>query len=557
MIDGRQFERGADFRGGYPGEVNEELAWFAGRYLVRFLAEEKKLAPPVRILVGRDGRLSSAPLYDALIRGLADAGATPIPVELTTTDALVWGIGTGVATATAGCMVTASHNPPEDNGIKMLLRGKAAVETISPKSLCPYFLADPERGEGLAADVEARPPFAPSPCLQLVSQFVQAACRWAPARHEFRDKVVLDPGNGVGALFLAPLQREVPGAVFSTIFGEIDGHFPNRPSNPALPDAIEQTETALKEMLEKLKRDGAASPAFTAAFDGDADRLFLFDDMGKFVPGDLLLAHLAQVQLAGKRGSPVVFTSTCSWKVIEVIRELGGVPVICKVGQDTVKEALESVRAVFGGESSGHFNFPGSYYQDSGLIALMTFWQSLHEMRASGATTVSDVLRRLKAWEASGEINIKIKSKQWKKISARAVQELHDAASGKTDCTVLDIDGVGIYSPATPADLFQPWKGHEARPFRRVNFASGDYRPEWWVSLRRSNNEPLIRLNVEAQDRGTMVERTGEFLAKVQAASKDETEVVVPTEIVDFGYLSEEEQKEIKSGSQRAPGRAD
>src|SRR5260221_8361389 len=228
MIDAKQFERGSEFRGDYPRQVNEELAFFVGRYLVRYVKEAGAERPT--IVVGRDGRLSSPAVYSALIQGIAAEGGSALPAGLAPTDAICWAAGARLHGADAGAMVTASHNPPEYNGIKMIRPIKTGalpgLDTIRPSQLKKYFDADMQKADPVAEPPSVLP-FAGAP-VTLVRDFVRHACRWAPDRAAFTGTVVLDPGNGVGSVFLDPLRQEIPGAKIEAIAAMIDGRFPSR-----------------------------------------------------------------------------------------------------------------------------------------------------------------------------------------------------------------------------------------------------------------------------------------------------------------------------------------
>ncbi len=526
MLDATQFDRGSDFRGDYPRQVNEELGFFVGRYLVRYLRDQGSATP--KIIVGRDGRLSSPAIYGALIQGIAAEGAEPLPAGLAPTDAICWAAGARLDAAEAGVMITASHNPPEYNGIKMVRplpsESLPGLDTIRPTHLKKYFEADLRNPSPSAASMTVAPfPSTPS---RLVQEFVRHACRWAPDRSAFRGTVVIDPGNGVGSVFLPTLREEVPGARIEAIAATIDGRFPSRPSNPGLPGAM----NALAEAVQDRQA------LFGAALDGDADRLFMVDEEGEVVTGDQLLAAIIATVLPETTGNekPIAFTGTCSWSVVETIWQHGGIPYLSKVGQDTLKRAMQNVGAVFGGESSAHFNFPQSYFQDSGLIALMAFWQALHRR----GQTVSQAVAELPQWYHSGEINIRIASEDWvnvsKEVVARLAQQYRDA--GET--YVLTIDGVSVYSPKYPDiptenDLFLPAPGDESGLlYRRVR---PGYRPDWWFSLRRSNNEPLLRLNVETNSKKPLERHTVQLLRQIRSLCDEVGQA--PTEIVDWGTI--------------------
>lgn len=526
MLDAAQFDRGSDFRGDYPRQVNEELAFFVGRYLVRYLRDQGVGQP--RIVVGRDGRLSSPAVYGALIQGIAAEGGNPLPAGLAPTDAVCWAAGARLHGADAGVMVTASHNPPEYNGIKMVRPFQSGelpgLDTIRPTYLKKYFEADGGNPQPSAASVAAVPfPTTPS---QLVRDFVRHACRWAPDRSAFRGTVVIDPGNGVGSVFLPTLREEVPGVKIEAIAATIDGRFPSRPSNPGLPGAMD----ALAEAVQDRQA------LFGAAFDGDADRLFMVDEEGEVVTGDQLLAAIIAITLPDVAGpeKPVAFTGTCSWSVVETVLQHGGTPYLSKVGQDTLKRAMQNVGAVFGGESSAHFNFPQSFYQDSGLIALMALWQALHRRGQS----LSQLIAELPKWHHSGEINVRILSEDWVNVSKEVVSRLTQAFRDEGQTYVLAIDGVSVYSPKvadvpTESDLFLPAPGDESgNLYRRVR---PGYRPDWWFSLRRSNNEPLLRLNVETSSKKSLEKHTVQLLQQIRRLCEEVGQA--DTEVVDWGTI--------------------
>ncbi len=538
MIDPKQFERGSDFRGDYPRQVNEELAYFVGRYLVRYLKDVNlgaKDAP--KVVVGRDGRLTSPAVYAALIEGIASGGGTALPAGLATTDAICWAAGSRQNGADAGVMITASHNPPEYNGIKMVRPIKTGalpgLDTIRPTYLKPYLEADAKSVQAPAASGNALPfPGTPVP---LVRDFVHHACGWAPDRSSFAGTIVLDPGNGVGSVLIDPLRAEVPGAKIEAIAAMIDGRFPSRPSNPGLPGALDALGKAVRE----------SGALFGAAFDGDADRLFMVDENGDVISGDQLLEAIISIVLTPITGSDksVAFTGTCSWGVIETIQQFDGTPYLCKVGQDTLKAAMQKVNAVWGGESSAHYNFPESYYQDSGLIALMAFWQSLH----AGGQTVSQIIESLPRWHHSGEINIRIHSDDWQNISKQVVDQIAKSYREEGNSYVLEIDGVSAYTPkvdefADETALFTFAQGDEnGLRYREVK---PGYRPEWWFSLRRSNNEPLLRLNVESLSGKTLKKKTVQMLHEVRQLCKSVGEAT--TEVVDWGTLKGLKKKATK-----------
>jgi len=515
MFDRTLMQRKADVRGVYPNQINEELAWFVGQCIVQYVAQATQTEKP-RIIVGRDGRTSSPALYASLVQGIAASGGVPLPCGLATTDMVQWGVGEQLDGAIAGVMVTASHNPPEYNGIKSVLLNKATggLDMISPLlHLAPLFEAGSASG---AAAVAACAPFPSGPNLRLQEKFVDAACERSKNLTKASGHVVLDPGNGVGGLFV-PLVKQAlaarkSNAEISAVAEHIDGTFPTRPSNPGLPGAVKLLQQAVVER-------GAL---FGAAFDGDADRVFLVDEWGQFVSGSLLLAALGQNAIrkalaTGKKNPAVVYSAVSSWLVVETMRKAGGRPVVSRVGQDAVKAALMKNEAAFGGESSAHYNYPESYGLDSGLFSMIDFW----DMLLTSGQSCSELLSSLAPWPSSGEVNLRVESNDWKKTSKQIIdaltQQYNDPAA---DAYVFLLDGVGVFHPRSPKfktvdDLFVIDTKNDPTGATYRIVADG-YTPNWWMNVRASNNEPLLRLNVEAQNTADVTGRTFSLISWVQ-----------------------------------------
>lgn len=526
MFDPALFERKADVRGVYPNQINEELAWLTGRYLVRSL--KKSVKGDLRILVGRDGRVSSPAIYSSLIQGIAAEGGIPMPCGLATTDMIQWGVGEQLGGAQAGAMITASHNPPEYNGIKMVARNpeSGGLDIVRPlDALAPCYAEDSNVGDAASP---ACAPFPQGGRLDLHENFVRAACARSERLPKAAGRVVLDPGNGVGGLF-APLLKKVFGEIGAkteilTVANQIDGTFPTRPSNPGLPGAVKLLqETVVEQEAE-----------FGAAFDGDADRVFLVDEWGQFVSGSLLLAAVAKnfLDAADQPGRSVVYSAVSSWLVPQTVREAGGRAIICRVGQDAAKVALTRTDAVFGGESSAHYNFPDAYCLDSGLFALVAFW----DMLLASGEKCSKLLGQLKAWPSSGEVNLRFECSDWQAISKEVIGAVTaEFTAPEKECYVLGLDGVSVFHPVVPEfatvdDVFTIDEGDpEGKMYRVVQ----DYTPEWWFNIRASNNEPLLRVNFESRDAGDVAGRTYSLISRIRELCGDRAKVTVQ----DWGNL--------------------
>ncbi|WP_437223963.1 hypothetical protein SH661x_003428 [Planctomicrobium sp. SH661] len=527
MFDPSLFLRSADVRGLYPNQINEELAWFTGRYLAQSLKELLGTATP-KVVVGRDGRVSSPVIYAALIQGLAAEGAIPIPAGLATTDMVQWAVGTELNGALAGVMVTASHNPAEYNGIKAVVKNAqtGGLDILRPlDQLQPRFLKDGANGDAAAT---SSLPFPQQGRMDLHQKFVDAAVGRSSRLKDASGKIVLDPGNGVGGLFRPLLKKSLAaqGAKVEllAVAERIDGTFPTRPSNPGLPGAV-------KLLQETVIAEGAR---FGAAFDGDADRVFLVDEWGQFVSGSVLLAALAKslVEKNGKKGA-VVYSAVSSWLVAETVRQAGGTPVISRVGQDAVKVALVKKDAVFGGESSAHYNFPDTYCLDSGLFAMITFWDMLLESGLS----CSQLLGQLRPWPNSGEVNLRVECSDWQKMSAEIISLLKQENSVETaNNYVLDIDGISVFHPRVPQyatvdDVFTIDK--EGDPTGKTYREVQNYTPEWWFNVRASNNEPLLRINFESRDATEVSGRTYSLISRIREICGERAKI----QVQDWGNL--------------------
>lgn len=515
MFDRSLMQRKADVRGIYPNQINEELAWFVGQCITKHVSQATGESEP-HIIVGRDGRVSSPALYSSVVQGIAAAGGVPLPCGLATTDMVQWGVGEQLDGAIAGVMITASHNPGEYNGIKAVLLNKktGGLDMISPAAhLAPLFAA------GSASGAAAAPACAPFPCgpnLQLQEKFTEAACQRSTRLPQANGKIVLDPGNGVGGLFVPLLKQALASRQSSVevhaVAERIDGTFPTRPSNPGLPGAVKLLQRTVGEL-------GAH---FGAAFDGDADRVFMVDERGQFVSGSLLLAALGQnairkARATGRQNPAVVYSAVSSWLVVETVRKAGGRPVVSRVGQDALKVALIKTDAAFGGESSAHYNYPESYGLDSGLFSLVDFW----DMLLASGKSCSELLSSLAPWPSSGEVNLRIESADWKKTSKQIIDALTRQYNDPVEnAYVFELDGVGVFHPRAPQfptvdDLFLVDKQNDPTGTTYRTVADG-YTPKWWMNVRASNNEPLLRLNVEAQSAADVMGRSDSLISWVQ-----------------------------------------
>jgi phosphomannomutase len=434
-----------DIRGIYPKELDEPVAERIGRAFVEFLH-------PATVAVGRDMRPSSDALFRAFAKGVSEQGADVVDLGQTSTDELYFAVGHfGYP---AGAMITASHNPKEYNGFKLCrenaiaLSGDTGVYAIRDLALAGSFALAARRGSVTAKD--PLPVFAEH-CLSFID--VEAI---KPL------KVVVDAGNGMAGLIVPAIFEQLPIELIPLYF-KLDGTFPNHPASPIEPENMADLQAAVREHGADLG----------AAFDGDADRVFITDEHGALVGGDMVTALVAKMLLRAKPGSKILYNLICSRSVPEVIKASGGVPVRTRVGHSYIKAIMREENAIFGGEHSGHFYFRDNYFADSGLIALLV----VLELVSREGKPVSELLRPLDRRVRSGEINSRVRDARAK----LAELEQRYASTGSID----HLDGVTISYPT------------------------------WWANIRPSNTEPLLRLNVEADDAATLAAKRDELLAVI------------------------------------------
>jgi phosphomannomutase len=446
VLDPKVF-KAYDVRGIYQDELDEEGARAIGRaYVEQF--------EPRKIAVGRDMRVSSPSMAAAAIDGAASAGADVLDLGLVGTEMVYFAVGE--LGLDGGIMVTASHNPKEYTGMKIVRRG-----------------ALPVGGESGLLDVRDR------------------AAREAPAGHKsgqveqydiwpayvervvsFVDvsairplKVVIDAANGMAGVMLPPVLEQLPIDARPFYF-DPDGTFPNHEPNPLLP---ENREFIVSKTLEEGADLGVA-------FDGDADRCFFVDDTGEFVPGDFVTALLAASVLEKEPGSKIIYDVRASWAVPETIENGGGEALINRVGHAFIKHRMRKDGAVFGGEVSGHYYFRDFSQADSGVVPFLL----LLELISKSGKQLSDLLAPFRErFFLTGELNTPVSDVPLK------LQELKErfAAEGK----VSHLDGLSV-----DAD-------------------------DWHFNVRPSNTEPLLRLNLEARSQELMERKRDEVLAVIRS----------------------------------------
>lgn len=409
------------------------------------------------VVVGGDIRLSTPMLKDALIKGLIDSGCDVVDIGQCGTEMIYF--ATAHWKLGGGIMVTASHNPKEYNGMKFV---KDDARPIS----CRNGLKEIAK----AVETEEFPKVAPIGSLKkynILNEYVKHILTFIDVTKLRTFKVVTNAGNGAAGMVIAELEKYLP-LEFIKIFDEPDGRFPNGVPNPLLQDKRDATIRAMKSSQADLG----------VAWDGDFDRCFMFDETGTFIEGYYMVGFLATAFLKKNSGAKIVCDARAMWNTIEIAEKLGGVPVISKSGHTFIKEKMREEDAVYGGEMSAHHYFRDFSYCDSGMIPWLLV---LELMSQENGKKMSELVRNCQErYPVSGEINSAVENAE---LVLKRVEEIYGSTG-----EVSRIDGLSVEFP------------------------------DWRFNLRKSNTEPLVRLNVESrQNRKLLEEKTAELLRVIRS----------------------------------------
>ncbi len=435
-----------DLRGRIPDELNEDIAYRVGRGYAEFVA-------PARVVVGRDIRLSSAGLTDALCRGLTEAGVDVYDIGVCGTEGVYFATFDGGYDG--GIMVTASHNPPDYNGMKFV---REQSKPISADTGLKEIRAFAERGDFPTAREHGE-----RRSIDVTAAYLEHLLSYIDLKALRPLKIVVNAGNGAAGLILDRLEPHLPFELVK-IHHEPDGRFPNGVPNPMLEENRAPTVAAIR----------AHGADLGLAWDGDFDRCFFFDEHGGFVEGYYIVGLLASVLLrAEPPGGRIVHDPRLTWNTREIVADGGGESVLSKSGHAFIKQRMREVDGVYGGEMSAHHYFRRFAYCDSGMIPWLLITQIISESRKSLSELVGE---RIARFPVSGELNYRVPDA----AGAMAAVEARYA--------------------------------REARALDRTDGLSLEF-ADWRFNLRSSNTEPLIRLNVEARgSQDLMRSRTAEIL---------------------------------------------
>ncbi|MEJ7628735.1 MAG: phosphomannomutase/phosphoglucomutase [Nocardioidaceae bacterium] len=459
MVDLARIFKAYDVRGLVPDELDEPTAHRIGACFARLDDRTAGVVPTSRppVVVGHDMRLSSPGLAQAFTDGARDAGRDVLFIGLAATDEVYFASGSLDAPA---AMVTASHNPASYNGFKLCLAGAVALSAATGldsirdalmSTTSEALATGAARGGQREAD--------------LLASYVSHLHLVAPVdgRHL---KVVVDAANGMAGLTAPAVFDHVDVEVVPLYF-ELDGTFPNHEANPLVPANLRDLSAAVV----------AEQADLGLAFDGDADRCFVVDELGRPVSPSVVTSLIAVRELAKSPGASVIYNAITSRSVREVITAHGGVPVRTPVGHSLIKAEMARTGAVFGGEHSGHYYFRDFWYADSGMLA------ALHVMSTVAARDepLSRIASSLSPYVASGEINLTVPS------PTDVIASVESSFADRHDVTMDRLDGLSVIGQ------------------------------DWWFNVRPSNTEPVLRLNVEATDEATMSDVRDSTLALLRS----------------------------------------
>ncbi|KQN63725.1 phosphomannomutase CpsG [Erwinia sp. Leaf53] len=443
-----------DIRGKLGEELNEDIAYRIGRAYGEYLK-------PKTMVLGGDVRLTSEGLKLALAKGLQDAGTDVIDIGLTGTEEVYF--ATSYLNVDGGIEVTASHNPLDYNGMKLV---REDSKPISGDTGLRDIQLLAEANDFPTVDMNQRGSYCQ---VSILEAYVDKLMSYVTLSNFTRPlTLVFNSGNGAAGHIVDAVEERFKAAAvpvrFIKVHHEADGNFPNGIPNPLLPECRQDTTDAVI----------AHQADMGIAFDGDFDRCFLFDNEGNFIEGYYIVGLLAAAFLEKNPGSRIIHDPRLSWNTIDIVSNSGGVPVMSKTGHAFIKERMREEDAVYGGEMSAHHYFRDFFYCDSGMIP----WLLVAEMLCMKGQTLSELVSdRVAAYPASGEINRVLKNPQ---AAINRVLEKYQATANEVDYT----DGIS------------------------VEFS------DWRLNLRSSNTEPVVRLNVESRGNvNLMKEKTLEILS--------------------------------------------
>jgi phosphomannomutase len=435
-----------DIRGKVPGELNTDLAYKIGRAYSTLINAKK-------VVVGNDIRESSNEISEALIRGFNDSGTDVINIGLCGTEMVYY--STPHFDADGGIMITASHNPPEYNGMKFVKRDSVPVGYDSGLNKVEQMIIENEIGKISDKKGSAKKENVMNDFIDHLSKFYNPV-KINPL------KVVVNAGNGCIGPALEAIENKLPIKMVKVFF-EPDSKFPNGVPNPLLPENRKSTIEAVIKSEADLG----------VAWDGDYDRCFFFDEQGNFIDGYYIVGLLAKSILKNNPGEKIVHDPRLIWNTYDVVKKAGGEPVVSKSGHAYIKQKMREVNAIYGGEMSAHHYFRENSYSDSGMIPFLLVLQLVSEEQKKLSELVGEMIKN---YPCSGEINSTIDN---------PVVKIKEIEKKYSDGKIDELDGLSV-----------------------------EYN-DWRFNLRMSNTEPIIRLNIESRNSEKLIKKKTKELLKL------------------------------------------
>jgi len=440
-----------DIRGIYLKEIDENIAYELGRAFVLFL---RKKAPKINIVVAQDNRSSSLKLKKALCKGIIETGANVIDIGLAMTPMFYF--ANAFYKVDGGISVTASHNPPEYNGFKLVrekaipISGESGLKEIKKLVL--------QKATSLKRPKKQGKIFRK----KVLQDYINFILKKVDRNKIKPKKIVIDTANAVAGIVVSAIFKKIKYKIYH-LFAKLDGTFPNHPPNPVEPENLK----ALQKKVIRKKAD------FGIAFDGDGDRIIFIDENGKIVRADLITCLMAEILLRKKRGEKILYEIRSSNVVKETIKKLSGIPVISRVGHSFIKEKMRKENILFGGETTGHYYLRNHYFFEAPFFVI---FKILEELSQTGKN-LSELVKPFKKYFPS-EFNLIIENKEKK------MKELEKHFKGGK---LSHLDGV------------------------RIDF------PDWWFNVRLSQTEPLLRLIIEANTKKLLAEKKKEIINLIRS----------------------------------------
>lgn len=439
-----------DIRAIVPEQLDEKGVRRIAKAIVNFFR-------PETMQVGRDMRLTSPGFHKAFVETVLRQGVNVIDLGLVSTDMLYF--AAGKYSEDVAVTISASHNPPEYNGMKIVKRGAIAVSGDSGV----YDIRDLAMSD---KDLDLHPEkLGIHSQRDIMSDWISHLMSFIDARTMKRFSVVIDTGNGMAGHFMPSLEEKLPWNV-TRLYYELDGTFPHH-----IPSPIEE-----KNMQDSINKVLEIKADVGMAFDGDGDRVFLVDEKGRILSGTIMTAIISENLLQKNPGETILYNAIIGRVVQEIIHRFGGKGRRVRVGHTLIKEAMRQYNGLFCGEHSGHYFFRNNFYADSAIIAALL----VLELMSIKDKKLSELYNQYDKYPSSGEINFRVEDKA--KIM-KEIETLYQRSAQGIDW----LDGVSVWFD------------------------------DWWVNVRPSNTEPLLRLNVEADSQEILVQRVQEFVKTIES----------------------------------------